>query len=248
MQESLITPNISNETSSTIDCPNCRAEMTTHQAAIFYRPNPVNIGICSTCNLLWFNHSESISLTPQAVLQLFQCIARSNAKAQTPYSSVFGCPHCTSALLVIHDQQHATRFSYWRCPANHGQLFSFSQFLFEKNFVRSASVEELHKLRTIVRQISCSQCGGSIDLTTDTACSHCGSAIALIDPDGVAKAVHDLTVAESMAIPATAAQTHAAIIMAQQQALSTRMGVDNHDDPHDLLAIGLAAVSALLSK
>jgi hypothetical protein len=232
----------------TIHCPNCHAEMTSHEASIFYKSEPATIGICYPCNLLWFNHSESISLTPHAVLDLFQCIARVATKDRTPLDANFCCPYCANILQVIHDMQHATRFSYWRCQTSHGQLFSFSQFLFEKNFVRSPSPEELAGLRKMVRQISCSQCGGAIDLAVDTVCSHCGSAIALIDPDGIAKAVRDLTVSESKTVPATAAQTQAALILAQLQALSEKNDADNRESHHDLLTIGLAAVSALLSK
>lgn len=247
MQESGIASSIDNAISSTIACPNCRAEMTAHAVAVFYKPHPVEIGICSICNLLWFGQAKSISLTPQAVLELFRCIAQADTTARMPYGAAFCCPQCAKTLSIVHDRQHTTRFAYWCCPTNHGQLFSYSQFLLEKNFVRSPSTEELAKLRAMVRQISCSQCGGSIDLSTDTACPHCGSAIALIDPDGVAKAVHDMTAAHSKTIPVTTAQTHAAIATAHQQALADRLGAGDREERHDLLSIGLAAVSALLS-
>jgi hypothetical protein len=58
------------------------------------------------------------------------------------------------------------------------------------------------KLRRTVRQISGSQCGGPIDLTKDTGCTHCGAPIGLVDPDGVAKAVHDLTIVNASILPA----------------------------------------------
>ena len=43
-----------------------------------------------------------------------------------------------------------------------------------------------------MKQIACSQCGAPIDLEKDNACQHCGAAVALIDPDGVTKALREL--------------------------------------------------------
>jgi hypothetical protein len=37
----------------------------------------------------------------------------------------------------------AGRFSYWRCPDEHGRLTPFFQFLREKQFVRSLTPAEL---------------------------------------------------------------------------------------------------------
>jgi Zn-finger nucleic acid-binding protein len=191
------TSNIGNETSGGIDCPNCSAKMTTHAAEIFYRTIPVEVGTCSTCNLMWFDQAKCVSLAPRSVLELFQYLGKNKLKAQTPLPSIFRCPRCTDVLTDNRDLQHGIPFNYWRCPEHHGELFSFSQFLIEKKFVRYPSSEELANLRATVRQISCANCGGPIDLTTDTVCPHCESAIAFIDPDGVAKAVHDLTLQEA---------------------------------------------------
>ena len=163
---------------------------------------PLEVGGCAACNLLWFDHSGSISLTPRAVLELFQYIGRAAAPARTTLASTFRCPRCSGALALTYDLQRATRFTFWRCADDHGQLFTFNQFLREKNFIRTPSLAELTKLRSTVRQISCSQCGGPIDLTKDTGCTHCGAPIALVDPDGVAKAVHDLTIVNASTLPA----------------------------------------------
>jgi hypothetical protein len=96
-------------------------------------------------------------------------------------------------------EQLAIRFAYWRCRNDHGRLITFHQFLREKNFIRAPSPAELARLRATVRQISCSQCGAPFDLATDTACKHCGAAVALIDPEGVAKAVRELAAAAARA-------------------------------------------------
>jgi hypothetical protein len=127
------------------------------------------VASCAPCNLLWFDQGSSIRLTPRAVLVLFQYIAQAAVAAKASLASSFRCPRCLGALALTYDLQRSTRFTYWRCANDFGQLFTFNHFLREKNFVRSPTLAELNKLRDTVRQISCSQCGGPIDLTTDTA-------------------------------------------------------------------------------
>jgi len=243
-----VASNIGDGSGDGIDCPNCRTKMTTHAAEVFYLPNPVEVGTCGTCNLMWFDQTKCISLTPRSVLELFQVLGKGEPKTQTPLPSIFRCPRCTDPLTDNRDQQHGIPFTYWRCHADHGELFSFSQFLIEKKFVRHPSPEELAKLRATVRQIACANCGGPIDLATDTVCPHCESAIAFIDPNGVAKAVHDLTLQEARTVPATEAETHAAFIRAQNDAFADKVRHSNDDEFHDLLAIGAAAVKALLRR
>src|ERR1700730_16748778 len=206
----------------------------------------LGVGSCAPCNLLWFDRSGSIGLTPRAVLGLFQYIGTAAGAARTPLASTFRCPRCSDALALTYDLQRSTRFTFWRCANDHGQLFTFNQFLREKNFIRTPSLAELTKLRSTVRQISCSQCGGPIDLTKDTGCTHCGAPIALVDPDGVAKAVHDLTIGHGSTAPATQEQTSVALSNAQLDAFFDQERIDEHEGSHDLLAIGVAAVGAAL--
>jgi hypothetical protein len=206
----------------------------------------LEVGSCAACNLLWFDQSGSISLTPRAVLGLFQYIGQAAGSARTPLASTFRCPRCADALALTYDLQRATRFTYWRCAYDQGQLFTFNMFLREKNFIRSPTLAELNKLRETVRQISCSQCGGPIDLTKDTGCTHCGAPIALVDPDGVAKAVHDITIAQGSTAPATQEQTSVAFSNAQLDAFFDEDRMSENEGGHDLLAIGVAAIGAVL--
>ena len=220
--------------------------MTEQAVEGFSGAGPLEVGSCAPCNLLWFDQSGSISLTPRAVLGLFQYIGTAAGAARAQLASTFRCPRCSDALALTYDLQRSTRFTYWRCANDHGQLFTFNQFLREKNFIRSPTLAELNKLRETVRQISCSQCGGPIDLTKDMACVHCGAPIALVDPDGVAKAVHDLTIGQGNSAPATQEQTSVALSNAQLDAFFDRERIDEHEGSHDLLAIGVAAVGAAL--
>lgn len=231
-----------------IACPNCRSEMTRRELEAFYGHPPIEVGTCFTCSLLWFDESGSNRLTPRAVLGLFQYIGQAPLTDRKPLANAFVCPRCTGALAVTYDLQRTTRFTYWRCEFDRGQLFSFTQFLREKNFIRSPSPEELARLRKTVRVISCSQCGAPVDLTKDSACTHCRSPIALIDPDGIAKAVHELTVGRARPVSVTQEQTSAALSNAHLNALFDQERIDGRGGLDDLLAIGVAAIGALLAE
>ncbi len=107
---------------------------------------PIEVGSCASCSLFWFDESASVRLTPKSVLGLFQYIGQAGV-ARNPLASSLSCPRCHSALVFTHDLQRATRFTYWRCLDDHGQLITFGQFLAEKNFIRPPSADELAKLR-----------------------------------------------------------------------------------------------------
>src|ERR1700694_5151902 len=220
--------------------------MTDHAVEAYSGAGPLAVGSCAPCNLLWFDQPEASAHTPRAVLGLFQYIGTAAGAARTPLASTFRCPRCSDALALTYDLQRSTRFTYWRCAHDHGQLFTCNQFLREKNFIRSPTLAELNKLRETVRQISCSQCGGPIDLAKDTACTHCGAPIALIDPDRVAKAVHDLTTGQASVPPATQEQTSIALSNAQLGAFLDQGRSDENEGNQDLLAIGVAAIGAAL--
>ena len=75
---------------------------------------------------------------------------------------------------------------------------------------------------------------------------HCGAPIALIDPDGVAKTVHELTIGQASVSPATQEQTSLALSNAQLDAFLDQGHSDENEGNQDLLAIGVAAIGAAL--
>jgi len=220
--------------------------MTAQAVEAFGALGPIEINACAACNLFWFDKSESVRLTPKAVLALFQCIGRSSG-ARTALASNFNCPRCTVVLAPTQDLQRTTRFTYWRCRNDHGQLITFHQFLREKNFIRAPSPAEFAKLRATVRQIACSQCGAPVNLATDGACSHCGAAVALIDPDGVAKALRELSAGVSSPASADPNAMRTALRDAQVNAIFDLERMRQRDGDDDLVAIGAAAIGALVA-
>ncbi len=229
-----------------IGCPNCRESMTPHLVEAFGALQPIEINACAPCNLFWFDKSESVRLTPKATLELFQYIGRSSG-ARTVLASNFSCPRCTVALALTQDLQRTTRFTYWRCRNDHGHLITFHQFLREKNFIRAPSPSEFAKLRATVRQVACSQCGAPVDLAADSACSHCGAAVALIDPDGVTKALREFAAGVSAPVSADPNAMRAALSDAQVNAIFDLERMRERKGDDDLVAIGAAAIGALVS-
>jgi endogenous inhibitor of DNA gyrase (YacG/DUF329 family) len=184
------------------------------------------------------------------VLALFQFIGEAGA-AKNPLTANFACPSCRRTLQYTHDLARNMRFTYWRCAGDHGQLITFGQFLAEKNMIREPSPAELAQLRASVRQVTCSQCGAPIDLATESACPHCGAAIALIDPEGVAKAVHELAagMTTSGAVPSVGQDgTRTMLSDAQLDALFDAERMRDHETSHDLVAIGAAAIGAAIGR
>jgi hypothetical protein len=227
-------------------CPNCSTPMDVQVLDAQPTLRDVETYSCASCNLFWFDRTASVELAPKAVLGLFEAIGKASTTARTPLASRFSCPRCQSALAYTHDLQRTTRFTYWRCEKDRGQLITFNQFLRQKNFIRTPTPAELERLRAMVKQISCSQCGAPIDLARDDACQHCGAAIALIDPDGVAKALRDLSAGAALTGAADAAATRATLSGAQIDAIFDAARLRDSEGTSDLVAIGAAAIGGLL--
>ncbi len=228
------------------ECPNCRDPMAAQSVEGYGPLEPIEINACEACNLFWFDKLESVRLTPKSVIGLFQFIGKSGP-ARRSIAANFNCPRCALPLAVTHDLQRTTRFTYWRCNKDGGQLITFNQFLRQKNFIRTPTTAELAKLRSTVRQIACSQCGAPVDLATDSACTHCGSPIALIDPDGVTKTLQELA-AGSAAPPSVSPDAmRKALSDAQIDAIFELHRMPGQDADSDLVAIGAGAIGALIA-
>jgi hypothetical protein len=162
----------------------------------------VAIDLCLGCQLLWFDHGESLQLSPASTLKLFRTIGEHGAKARVPAAAqALQCPRCGGGLSLSHDRQRNTPFQYWRCAAGHGRLTSFFDFLREKDFVRPLSPEQIDKLRESVDSLNCSNCGGPVDLARGSICGHCGSPLSMLDLDQAGRLVAQLREAEGSGKP-----------------------------------------------
>jgi hypothetical protein len=156
----------------------------------------IRVDLCFGCAGIWFDHLASVQLAPVAVIRLFKEIYAHKDDARRPRASRLQCPRCEDALVQSFDLSKSGRFSYFRCSVGDGRFTPFFQFLREKQFVRSLNAAELQRVRTQVRQISCSECGAPIDLEHSSECKYCHAPVSFLDPDAVEKAVKIWSAAE----------------------------------------------------
>jgi hypothetical protein len=161
----------------------------------------VVIDACQACQVFWFDAQESLRLAPPAVLRLFRFIGERPMQPAISPARDPACPRCRRHLVLTHDRQRNTAFQYRRCPANHGRLISFVEFLREKDFIRPLSAQQIADLRGSVSSVNCSNCGAAIVLAASTACGHCGSPLSMIDVSQAGAVVAALRDADSTGRP-----------------------------------------------
>ncbi len=163
-----------------MNCPNCSAEMNAMTLEA-HLSAPVEIDMCSPCQSFWFDKYEDMKLSTGSTLKLIKLIGENSSPSAAPYANVLPCPRCRSHLVFTHDLQRSTKFSYWRCANEHGRFIGFLDFLREKSFVRAVSAQEISELKEKIQTVNCANCGGAINLGTDSVCAHCGSPISILD-------------------------------------------------------------------
>lgn len=152
----------------------------------------LSLDVCQTCQVIWFDHGELLQMAPGATVKLVSLFVEDKAAARVPLGQALTCPRCSRRLEDVQDMVKGTRFTYARCPDEHGRLLTFYQFLRARNFVRTLGAAEIDELRQHIRQINCANCGAPIDIGRDTACPSCRTPVAVLDPAQLSKAVEEL--------------------------------------------------------
>lgn len=165
-------------------CPNCSAGMD-HMVLSGVYGRDVEVDLCYACHLLWLDKRESLQLSPRGTLDLFGALNEHRDDSRHALDKGNRCPRCERRLSLRQDIGKAGRFTYYACPENDGRLTPFSEFLKEKEFVRSLAPAEQAKLRAEIKSVQCSGCGAPVDLANGFQCEHCGSPITVLDPDAV---------------------------------------------------------------
>lgn len=176
-------------------CPACGAEMAGHRLEARLGRS-VDVDLCPACQFMWFDRGESLQLSPAATLKLFRVVGEHGPRSRRPSPAEMPCPRCRVRLALAHDRQRNTPFQYWRCPAGHGRLTSFFDFLREKDFVRPLSKEQVEALRRNVQTLNCSNCGAPVDLGQRSSCEHCGSPLSMLDLEQAGRLVAQLREAD----------------------------------------------------
>jgi hypothetical protein len=164
----------------------------------------LQVDLCYSCCLIWFDQSESAQLAPAAVLELFQQIHARRESGRGRVSTSLSCPRCVQGLVLTHDLCKSGPLQYFRCPDDGGRLTPFFQFLREKQFLRALTPVELKRVRAEVKQLQCSNCGAPVDLEHSTSCTYCNSPISILDANAVKDAMQLWAAEDARARIATA--------------------------------------------
>ena len=191
----------------------------------------ITIDACWPCHLIWFDHLESTSLSPGSVIDLFKRIHAARDGARNLVRLQSSCPVCATSLSSASDVTKSGRFAYMRCGNGHGRLIAFTQFLREKNFIRSLQPNEIAALSVKIKQIRCSSCGGSINLENDKACTHCGAAISVLDDAAVEKALGNLAAKEGAHAAPSPERMADALLSAEASARRARRALADSGRP-----------------
>jgi hypothetical protein len=135
---------------------------------------------CAGCGGLWFDGLESQQLTAGGTLRLLEMMA--GVTTPRAVKGRMRCLRCPRTLREVTDVQRGTRFTYRRCPEDHGRFIAAYQFLREKHLVRELSAAELLQVRASIRQINCVNCGAPVQLAGASACAHCRTPVSTVDP------------------------------------------------------------------
>jgi hypothetical protein len=177
--------------STSLRCPSCGGGMASREFD-GHLGSEVQLDVCAGCHVIWFDHFESLRLSPAGTLRVFQLIG-TEAQSRPPLlRDPLTCPRCDVRLELTRDRQRNTPFQYWRCTREHGRLITYFEFLREKDFIRPLSPEQLASLRENLQMINCSNCGAPIDLVHEAACRHCGTPISTLDLEQISRMANQL--------------------------------------------------------
>jgi hypothetical protein len=163
----------------------------------------VDLDLCRSCDLVWFDGSETAQLTGPALLELIGQMASARALPHEMLRADPRCPRCAGRLKIAHNQSRWGRSSQLQCERRHGAYQSFAQFLEEKGLLRPMSLIDRARLLRDRGRIDCINCGGEV-AKADERCPWCRSIPSLLDVARLARALDPLDMIEPHAVHRTA--------------------------------------------
>jgi len=163
----------------------------------------VDLDLCRSCDLVWFDGSETAQLTGPALLELIGQMASARALPHEMLRADPRCPRCAGRLKIAHNQSRWGRSSQLQCERRHGAYQSFAQFLEEKGLLRPMSLIDRARLLRDRGRIDCINCGGEV-AKADERCPWCRSIPSLLDVARLARALDPRDTIEPHAVHRTA--------------------------------------------
>jgi hypothetical protein len=190
-----------------LTCGNCHAPMRRVALAGHYGSR-VELDLCDSCNLVWFDGTETSRLSGPGLLDLIGSMA---AAYDLPYQALrpgATCPRCAGRLEIVHNQSRWGHSVQLQCVRRHGAYQSFAEFLEEKGLLRPMSRLDRARLLRDRGRIDCVNCGAAIG-TGDERCPYCRSVPSLLDVARLARALDPEAMLEPHAVHGTEARQQA---------------------------------------
>jgi predicted nucleic acid-binding Zn ribbon protein len=170
-----------------LSCGNCRATMRRLALGGHYG-SMVELDICESCDLVWFDGTETASLSGPGMLELIGHMAEAYDLPYEPLRPKATCPRCAGRLELVHNQSRWGYSVQLQCVRRHGAYQSFAEFLEEKGLLRPMSRVDRARLLRDKGRIDCVNCGAAVGLD-DERCLHCHSVPSLLDIARLARAL-----------------------------------------------------------
>jgi predicted nucleic acid-binding Zn ribbon protein len=170
-----------------LDCGNCRAPMQ-RLALPGHYGSSVEIDVCASCDLVWFDGTETARLNGPGLLALIGMMAAAYDLPYQPLSAATRCPRCAGGLKTVHNQSRWGRSVQLQCLKRDGAFQSFAEFLEEKGLLRPMSRLDRARLLHERGRIDCVNCGAAIG-KDDERCPYCTSVPSLLDVARLAAAL-----------------------------------------------------------
>lgn len=148
----------------------------------------VELDVCASCDLVWFDGSETARLSGPGLLELIGLMAAAYDLPYQPLTSATRCPRCSGPLKTVHNQSRWGRSVQLQCLKRDGAYQSFAEFLEEKGLLRPMSRLDRAKLLRDRGRIDCVNCGAAIG-KVDERCPYCTSVPSLLDVARLARAL-----------------------------------------------------------
>ena len=168
----------------------------------------VELDLCVSCNLVWFDGSETARLSGPGLLELIGRMAEAYDLPFEPLRPDTRCPRCAGPVKIVHNQSRWGHSVQLQCLRRDGAYQSFAEFLEEKGLLRPMSRVDRARLLRDRGRIDCVNCGAAIG-ANDERCPFCTSVPSLLDIARLARALDPEAMLEPHAVHDTAARQQA---------------------------------------
>ncbi|MDQ2927423.1 MAG: hypothetical protein M3R22_04530 [Pseudomonadota bacterium] len=148
----------------------------------------VELDMCPSCDLVWFDDTETARLSGLGMLDLIGRMAEAYDLPYEPLHPGVSCPRCAGKLALVHNQSRWGQSVQLQCLRRHGAYQSFAEFLEEKGLLRPMTRVDRNRLLRDKGRIDCVNCGAAVGLD-DERCPYCHSIPSLIDVTRLARAL-----------------------------------------------------------